>query len=69
MTTETEPRPVTPTLDRVAFPSDLRKMSDRELTAVAHELRAETISAVSDTGGHLVEPWCGGTDRCDPCGF
>jgi 1-deoxy-D-xylulose-5-phosphate synthase len=28
-------------------------MSDRELSAVARELRAETISAVSDTGGHL----------------
>jgi len=53
MTTETEQRPVTPTLDRVAFPSDLRKMSDRELRLVAKELRAETISAVSDTGGHL----------------
>ena len=53
MTTETEARPETPTLDRVAFPSDLRKMSDRELGLVAKELRAETISAVSDTGGHL----------------
>jgi len=53
MTSEIEQRPATPTLDRVAFPNDLRKMSDRELTAVANELRAETISAVSDTGGHL----------------
>ena len=53
MTTETEQRPETPTLDRVAFPSDLRKMTDRELGLVAKELRAETISAVSDTGGHL----------------
>jgi len=53
MTTETEQRPATPTLDRVAFPSDLRQMSDRELTTLANELRAETISAVSDTGGHL----------------
>jgi len=46
MTTETEQRPATPTLDRVAFPSDLRQMSDRELTTLANELRAETISAV-----------------------
>ena len=53
MTTETPRRPETPTLDRVAFPSDLRGMSDRELTAVANELRTETISAVSGTGGHL----------------
>ncbi len=51
--TETEKRPVTPTLDRVAFPSDLRGMSDGELTALSQELRAETISAVSETGGHL----------------
>ncbi len=53
MTTETEKRPETPTLDRVAFPSDLRDMTDRELATLANELRAETISAVSDTGGHL----------------
>lgn len=53
MTTESQQRPETPTLDRVAFPSDLRSMNDRELTAVANELRTETISAVSGTGGHL----------------
>ncbi|MCP3968990.1 MAG: 1-deoxy-D-xylulose-5-phosphate synthase [Rhodobacteraceae bacterium] len=46
-------RPQTPTLDRVQIPADLRSMSDAELRRVADELRAETISAVSETGGHL----------------
>ncbi len=46
-------RPHTPTLDRVRVPADLRRMSDAELRRVADELRAETISAVSVTGGHL----------------
>jgi 1-deoxy-D-xylulose-5-phosphate synthase len=40
-------------LDRVTLPSDLRHLSDRELHQLAAELRAETISAVSVTGGHL----------------
>ncbi|GAB1365105.1 1-deoxy-D-xylulose-5-phosphate synthase [Rhodobacter sp.] len=46
-------RPQTPTLDRVTVPSDLKALSDRELRLLADELRAETISAVSVTGGHL----------------
>ncbi len=46
-------RPDTPTLDRVSSPADLRRMSDEDLHRVADELRAETISAVSQTGGHL----------------
>ena len=46
-------RPQTPTLDRVTVPSDLKGLSDRELATLADELRAETISAVSVTGGHL----------------
>jgi 1-deoxy-D-xylulose-5-phosphate synthase len=45
--------PKTPMLDRVTFPSDLRALSDRDLHQLAGELRAETISAVSVTGGHL----------------
>lgn len=43
----------TPTLDRVAGPADLRNMTDRDLAVLANELRAEVISAVSQTGGHL----------------
>ncbi len=46
-------RPKTPTLDRVHRPADLHEMSDGDLYRVADELRAETISAVSETGGHL----------------
>ncbi|MEM6637806.1 MAG: 1-deoxy-D-xylulose-5-phosphate synthase [Pseudomonadota bacterium] len=46
-------RPPTPTLDTVRFPSDLRALSDEDLAQVADELRAEVISAVSETGGHL----------------
>ena len=45
--------PMTPHLDRVQTPADLKGMSDSELRHVADELRAETISAVSVTGGHL----------------
>ena len=43
----------TPILDRVKLPSDLKSLSDRELRQLADELRSETISAVSVTGGHL----------------
>ena len=43
----------TPLLDRVASPADLRDMTPAQLRQVADELRAETISAVSVTGGHL----------------
>ncbi len=45
--------PHTPMLDRVKLPSDLKALNDRELRQLADELRAETISAVSVTGGHL----------------
>src|SRR6185436_6800778 len=45
--------PATPLLDRVHLPSDLKSLSDRELRQLADEVRAETISAVSVTGGHL----------------
>ncbi len=46
-------RPETPLLDEVRDPADLRRMSDAQLRRLADELRAETISAVSVTGGHL----------------
>jgi 1-deoxy-D-xylulose-5-phosphate synthase len=45
--------PVTPLLDKVAAPADTRKFSLQELRQLADELRAETIDAVSQTGGHL----------------
>ena len=47
------PRPSTPLLDRVQIPSDLRNFSGEQLREIADELRAETIDAVSTTGGHL----------------
>jgi len=43
----------TPLLDTIHLPADLRKLSKKKLTQVADELRRETISAVSVTGGHL----------------
>ena len=46
-------RPHTPTLDQIDLPSDLNGLSDAQLSTLAGELRAETISAVSETGGHL----------------
>jgi 1-deoxy-D-xylulose-5-phosphate synthase len=43
----------TPLLDTIASPADLRRLSEKDLRQVADELRAETISAVAVTGGHL----------------
>ena len=44
---------MTPLLDRIHFPADMKGMTDNELRRLADEVRAETISAVSVTGGHL----------------
>lgn len=43
----------TPILNRVQSPQDMKPLSDAELKTLAGELRAETIDAVSTTGGHL----------------
>ncbi|HEY5107854.1 MAG TPA: 1-deoxy-D-xylulose-5-phosphate synthase [Caulobacteraceae bacterium] len=43
----------TPLLDTIATPADTRGLSLAELRRLADELRAETIEAVSTTGGHL----------------
>ena len=40
-------------LDRINFPSDLRKISKKNLKKVSDELRNKTIETVSKTGGHL----------------
>jgi 1-deoxy-D-xylulose-5-phosphate synthase len=45
--------PRTPLLDGIASPADLRRLSTPQLKQLADELRAETIDAVSVTGGHL----------------
>ncbi|MBK3409259.1 1-deoxy-D-xylulose-5-phosphate synthase N-terminal domain-containing protein, partial [Methylobacterium ajmalii] len=42
-----------PLLDRVRIPADLRQLPESDLAQLAAELRAETIDAVSVTGGHL----------------
>jgi len=47
------PRPNTPLLDQVPDPAALRRLDDAQLRQLADELRAETIDAVSVTGGHL----------------
>ncbi|MEM6895779.1 MAG: 1-deoxy-D-xylulose-5-phosphate synthase [Pseudomonadota bacterium] len=43
----------TPLLDKIAVPADMRALELDALCQLAEELRAETISAVSVTGGHL----------------
>ena len=43
----------TPLLDTILTPADLRALDTTDLRQVADELRAETIDAVSVTGGHL----------------
>ncbi|MEP2892000.1 1-deoxy-D-xylulose-5-phosphate synthase [Tateyamaria sp.] len=45
--------PKTPLLDKVQRPADLKQFSDAQLRQIADEVRAETVSAVSVTGGHL----------------
>jgi len=44
---------LTPLLDKIASPADTRALSVADLKQLAAEVRAETIGAVSVTGGHL----------------
>src|SRR5881275_1480644 len=46
-------RPETPLLDTVSIPADVRALGKDQLPQLSEELRQETISAVSVTGGHL----------------
>ncbi|MDA1326821.1 MAG: 1-deoxy-D-xylulose-5-phosphate synthase [Proteobacteria bacterium] len=46
-------KPETPLLDTINLPADLRKLEPKQLRQLADEVRAETIDAVSTTGGHL----------------
>ena len=46
-------RPETPLLDTVQLPADIRALDKAQLPQLADELRAEMISAVSQSGGHL----------------
>nr|WP_284145599.1 1-deoxy-D-xylulose-5-phosphate synthase [Xanthobacter aminoxidans] len=43
----------TPLLDTIREPADVRRLPQEKLAQLAAELRAETIDAVSVTGGHL----------------
>ena len=43
----------TPLLDTINSPSDLKRLKNSELSRLAEELRRDTISIVSETGGHL----------------
>ena len=45
--------PACPLLDTVDTPHDLRQLAPAQLRQLADELRAEMISAVGQTGGHL----------------
>ena len=45
--------PETPFLDTVAGPADVRRLNDTALANLADDVRAEVVSAVSETGGHL----------------
>ncbi|WP_156850502.1 1-deoxy-D-xylulose-5-phosphate synthase [Bartonella refiksaydamii] len=46
-------RPLTPLLDYICVPQDLRALPESDLVRLANELRSETIDVVSVTGGHL----------------
>ncbi|MFC6582636.1 1-deoxy-D-xylulose-5-phosphate synthase [Sulfitobacter aestuariivivens] len=48
-----DPNATDPLLDQVDRPADLKRFTDAQLSEIAREVRAETISAVSVTGGHL----------------
>jgi len=40
-------------LDRITSPSDLRKLTQNELTKLAAEIRERMIKTVTNNGGHL----------------
>tara|TARA_Y100000590_G_scaffold397361_1_gene478842 strand:- start:2016 stop:3938 length:1923 start_codon:yes stop_codon:yes gene_type:complete len=40
-------------LDQIKYPSDLRKLKEKDLYQLSEELRKELIEVVSETGGHL----------------
>lgn len=48
-----EQRPVTPVLDAIALPADLRRLSETDLSGLADELRAYLLWSVAQTGGHF----------------
>ena len=50
---QAQTKPLTPLLDTVDTPDDLRRLAPSQLRQLADELRLEMIDAVGQTGGHL----------------
>ncbi len=46
-------RPITPLLDSIDHPSDLRRLGESQLTLLANELRQYLLYCVGQTGGHF----------------
>lgn len=46
-------KPVSPVLDRIKNPSDLKNIREKDLPLLAEEIRAELIGTLAETGGHL----------------
>ncbi len=46
-------RPLTPLLDSIDSPADLRQLSEKQLPELAEELRAFLLYSVGQTGGHF----------------
>jgi len=46
-------RPLTPLLDAIGKPADLRKLAEDQLPQVAHELREFMLYSVGQSGGHF----------------
>ena len=59
-------RPVTPLLDAVNAPADLRKLTAEELIQLTDELRSFMLFCVGKTGGHFGAARAGGRQfsRC-----
>jgi 1-deoxy-D-xylulose-5-phosphate synthase len=47
------PYPAGPLLDKIKYPSDLRKLKEEELPQLCKELRQFIIDVVSEKGGHF----------------
>ncbi len=45
--------PLTPLLDTISSPKDMKHLTKDQLWALSHELRSDVIEKVSQTGGHL----------------
>ena len=46
-------KPITPLLDKINIPADLRSLSINELKTLSNELREFLLYSVGQTGGHL----------------